>query len=119
MQEALRQQEIELANQKLNQEQQAKLLRMISYNSEMSNGVMSTLKNSNEMVKAKPVGDKEYIYAPRQVGGNKVTEVSVKDINVNISGTIKLDGVWIEAKSINARLFIAWSTRQKRTNKNF
>ncbi len=94
----------------LNQEQQAKLLRMISYNSEMSNGVMSTLKNSNEMVKAKPVGDKEYIYAPRQVGGNKVTEVSVKDINVNISGTIKLDGGNGNSKGLDVAKLLADSS---------
>ena len=45
------------------------------------------------LVKPKPTGGKEYIYNPgntsvSNVNGNKIT---VKDFNVNISGTIKID----------------------------
>ena len=52
------------------------------------------LANDNTSVKAKPVGDKEYIYTPNRsetsnVNGNTVT---VKDFNINLNGTIKLDG---------------------------
>lgn len=45
-------------------------------------------------IEAKPVGEKEYIYTPKRtetssVNGNTVT---VKDFNININGTLKLDG---------------------------
>ena len=53
---------------------------------------LSILKNSND-VKAKPVGEKEYIYTPANNDSisNGVTEVTVKDINVNVNGNLKLD----------------------------
>lgn len=52
---------------------------------------LSVLKNSND-VKAKPVGEKEYVYTPTSDNrGNGVTELTVKDINVNVNGTLKLD----------------------------
>jgi hypothetical protein len=53
---------------------------------------LSVLKNSND-VKAKPVGEKEYVYTPTNSNpiSNGVTEVTVKDINVNVNGTLKLD----------------------------
>lgn len=52
----------------------------------------SVLTNSND-VKAKPVGGKEYIYVPSNGNGglNGVSEITVKDINLNINGTLKLD----------------------------
>ena len=50
----------------------------------------STLKNSND-VKAKPVGEREYIYKPNDIKINGAAEITVKDVNVNINGTIKLD----------------------------
>jgi hypothetical protein len=45
-------------------------------------------------VRTKPVGEKEYIYIPNRseqsnVNGNKIT---VNDFNINLTGTIKLDG---------------------------
>lgn len=50
------------------------------------------LENSND-VKAKPVGEKEYIYVPsRNNAENGVKEINVKDINLNLNGTLKLDG---------------------------
>jgi hypothetical protein len=48
------------------------------------------LVNRND-VKAKPVGEKEYIYTPNGNSTNGVTELTVRDINVNVNGTIKLD----------------------------
>ena len=58
----------------------------------MQKNLVSILKNPP--IEVKPVGEKEYIYTPTNVntsnvGGNTVT---VKDFNVNLSGTIKLDG---------------------------
>ena len=49
--------------------------------------------NPTAIVKPKPTGGREYIYNPggtstSTVNGNKIT---VKDFNVNISGTIKID----------------------------
>jgi hypothetical protein len=44
-------------------------------------------------ITAKPVGGKENIYVPSNNQSTGVTgEVKIKDFNVNISGTIKLDG---------------------------
>ena len=59
----------------------------------MTSMVSSILTNQND-VRTKPVGDKEYIYVPKNseisnVNGNKI---SVNDFNINLSGTIKLDG---------------------------
>jgi len=52
------------------------------------------LLNQQPNISAKPVGEKEYIYTPNRsetsnVNGNTVT---VKDFNINLNGTIKLDG---------------------------
>lgn len=43
-------------------------------------------------IKAKPVGEKEYIHKPSRVASNNSSTITVKDINVNVSGTIKIDG---------------------------
>ena len=80
----------------LNKEQQVNLFNQL-------NTPISTLVARND-VKAKPVGEKEYIYIPKStstsnVNGNTVT---VKDINVNINGTIRLDGGSF-GKDIDAR----------------
>lgn len=55
-------------------------------------GVHSTLTSRND-VQAKPVGEKEYIYIPPQASryNGNASAVTVKDFNINISGTIKLD----------------------------
>lgn len=65
----------------------------------------NTLTNNND-VKAKPVGEREYIYTPTNNNkGNGVTEVTVKDINLNINGTLKLDaGNFIKNIDINQLL---------------
>ena len=57
-----------------------------------SYSVSTLLANKND-VKAKPVGEKEYVYVPNRnetanVGNNTIT---VKDFNINLSGTLKLD----------------------------
>ena len=59
----------------------------------MTSMVSSILENKND-IRTKPVGEKEYIYIPNRneqsnVNGNKIT---VNDFNINLSGTIKLDG---------------------------
>jgi hypothetical protein len=59
----------------------------------MTSMVSSILTNQND-VRTKPVGEKEYIYIPNRneqsnVNGNKIT---VNDFNINLTGTIKLDG---------------------------
>lgn len=55
---------------------------------------MALANGETTNIKAKPVGEKEYIYTPRSsqtsnVNGNTIT---VKDFNINLSGTLKLDG---------------------------
>ena len=45
-------------------------------------------------IEAKPIGEKEYVYTPKRnetynVNGNSIT---VKDFNIDLSGTLKLDG---------------------------
>lgn len=52
------------------------------------------LANDNTAVTPKPVGEAEYIYKPNgsstsNVNGNTIT---VKDFNINLNGTLKLDG---------------------------
>lgn len=71
----------------------------------ISNIPTNTLTNNND-VKAKPVGEREYIYTPTNNNkGNGVTEVTVKDINLNINGTLKLDaGNFIKNIDINQLL---------------
>ena len=59
---------------------------------------LTTVKNIQSVlpvtsVVAKPVGGKEYIYTPsNSQTSNTNSEVKVNDFNVNISGTIRLDG---------------------------
>ena len=62
-------------------------------NTKMSTVTPNELVNKNDIV-AKPVGEKEYIYTPPRsevsnINGSKIT---VNDFNVNLSGTLKLDG---------------------------
>ena len=56
---------------------------------------MTSILTQTNDVQAKPVGEKEYIYKPTStetsVSSNGST-VTVKDISVNIGGSIKLDG---------------------------
>ena len=67
-----------------------------------NNGVLPRDNNLTSVV-AKPVGGKEYIYTPsNSQTSNTSGEVKVRDFNVNISGTIKLDG-GNNAQNVDAR----------------
>lgn len=74
--------------------------------SDVTNGVSSLFRPRND-VKAKPIGEKEYIYVPKSsetynVNGNTVT---VKDFNIKIDGTIKLDaGNYIKSLDVKGLL---------------
>lgn len=58
-----------------------------------NNGVVPDNRRGLTSVVAKPVGGKEYIYTPsNSQTSNTNSEVKVNDFNVNISGTIRLDG---------------------------
>jgi len=79
----------------LNKDQQNMLFGLFSKSTSLLSDLfsfnpLSILKNSND-VKAKPVGEKEYIYTPNGNSNNGVTELTVRDININVNGTIKLD----------------------------
>lgn len=56
-------------------------------------GFIKSLPQATEIV-AKPVGEKEYIYTPKGTETYKVgnSTIKVSDFNINLSGTIKLDG---------------------------
>lgn len=72
----------------LNASQQSSLFSFISN----MPSIMSSMLNNRNDVKAKPVGEREYIYTPSNSNiGNGVTELTVRDINVNVNGTLKLD----------------------------
>lgn len=58
----------------------------------LNNALANTLNDANESIKSKPVGEREYIYIPNSANGHSSTnEITVKDINLNINGTLKLD----------------------------
>ena len=72
----------------LNASQQSSLFSFIS----SIPSIMSSMLNNRNDVKAKPVGEREYIYTPSNTNrGNGITELTVRDINVNVNGTLKLD----------------------------
>ena len=53
------------------------------------------LFNTTEpVIKPKPVGEKEYIYIPKGNESSNIngSTITVKDFNINLSGTMKLDG---------------------------
>ena len=73
----------------LNKNQQTELFDILN-KAKPFNSISSLFKPTND-VKAKPVGGKEYVYSSKEDKRNGVTELTVKDININVSGTIKLD----------------------------
>ena len=79
----------------LNAEQQANLFKHINtpVAKMMGDGVTSVLTNRND-VQAKPVGNKEYIYTPKTVQTSTVNgnTITVKDFNLNVKGSIRLEG---------------------------
>ena len=91
----------------LNMSQQTKLFNAInslkapSINNSIGNYSFNRISNlvngvtpKPTKIEAKPVGEREYIYTPKgnetsNVNGNTIT---VKDFNINLTGTLKLDG---------------------------
>ena len=72
----------------LNTQQQKKLFDILNSKYDLK---AAPIKQTT--IQAKPVGNKEYIYKPSSnssASNNKT--ITVKDINVNINGTIKIDG---------------------------
>ncbi len=55
---------------------------------------VTTIIPQQTTIQAKPVGEKEYIYTPKNNETSNVNgkAVTVKDFNININGTLKLDG---------------------------
>ena len=68
------------------------------------NGIKAGAQRIATRITAKPVGGREYIYTPNSTSVSNVNghQVTVKDFNVNITGTIKLDAGKY-ASSIDAR----------------
>lgn len=54
--------------------------------------VKKGIGEKRSLVIAKPVGDKEYIHKPSRSNASENRSIKINDFNINISGTIKLDG---------------------------
>ena len=54
--------------------------------------VKKGIGEKRSLVIAKPVGEKEYIHKPSRSNGSENRSIKINDFNINISGTIKLDG---------------------------
>ena len=54
--------------------------------------VKKGIGEKRSLVIAKPVGEKEYIHKPSRSNGSENHSIKINDFNINISGTIKLDG---------------------------
>lgn len=54
--------------------------------------VKKGIGENRSLVIAKPVGEKEYIHKPSMSNGSENRSIKINDFNINISGTIKLDG---------------------------
>ena len=54
--------------------------------------VKKGIGENRSLVIAKPVGEKEYIHKPSRSNGSENRSIKINDFNINISGTIKLDG---------------------------
>ena len=74
----------------LNKNQQARLFKFINNDSD----VISTALNGDNGIKTRPFGENSFRMIPRDISvenGQKVSEITVKDVNLNVNGTIKLD----------------------------
>jgi len=74
----------------LNKNQQSRLFNFISNASD----VISTALNGDNGIKTRPFGENSFRMIPRDISvenGQKVSEITVKDVNLNVNGTIKLD----------------------------
>lgn len=54
--------------------------------------VKKVVGDKRSLIIAKPVGEKEYIHKPSRSNVNENRSIKINDFNINISGTIKLDG---------------------------
>ncbi len=54
--------------------------------------VKKGIGENRSLVIAKPVGEKEYIHKPSRSNASENRSIKINDFNINISGTIKLDG---------------------------
>ena len=54
--------------------------------------VKKGIGEKRSLVIAKPVGEKEYIHKPSRSNASENRSIKINDFNINISGTIKLDG---------------------------
>jgi hypothetical protein len=74
----------------LNKNQQSRLFNFINNASD----VISTALNGDNGIKTRPFGENSFRMIPRDISvenGQKVSEITVKDVNLNVNGTIKLD----------------------------
>jgi hypothetical protein len=74
----------------LNKNQQSQLFKFINNASD----VISTALNGDNGIKTRPFGENSFRMIPRDISvenGQKVSEITVKDVNLNVNGTIKLD----------------------------
>ena len=56
--------------------------------------IISTALNGDNGIKTRPFGENSFKMIPRDISvenGQKVSEITVKDVNLNVNGTIKLD----------------------------
>ena len=54
--------------------------------------VKKVVGDKRSLIIAKPVGEKEYIHKPSRSNASENRSIKINDFNINISGTIKLDG---------------------------
>lgn len=74
----------------LNKNQQSQLFKFINNASD----IISTALNGDNGIKTRPFGENSFRMIPRDISvenGQKVSEITVKDVNLNVNGTIKLD----------------------------
>lgn len=80
----------------LTMSQQKKLFDFANSATSLFGGNRSYVKNvvgdKRSLIIAKPVGEKEYIHKPSKSNASENRSIKINDFNINISGTIKLDG---------------------------
>lgn len=80
----------------LTMSQQKKLFDFANSATSLFGGNRSYVKKGvgekRSLIVAKPVGEKEYIHKPSRSNVSENRSIKINDFNINISGTIKLDG---------------------------
>lgn len=80
----------------LTMSQQKKLFDFANSATSLFGGNRSYVKKGvgekRSLIVAKPVGEKEYIHKPSRSNSSENRSIKINDFNINISGTIKLDG---------------------------